>query len=286
MNRLRTYHLAVIGCGTVGVAVTRELTHAPTAPGIGCLTLVDGADIREVNAITCPEYAGHAGRPKSLRLAELGAEWLQRNLPIRWLRAKVEALPWEQVIASPSAGDRGTLTVVIIGLDDWDSRLIVVEELRRFAPLAGGPVLAIQCGLDRDQAQVAVFGTSWDDPCPACGLSLLPSTEPCVALDAEGRLLRGALRREAHAAAALVAEIVAACLNGPHGLQAWVNTKTSLLAKPPGSDTFLRSTHLGRHQPLCLGPHSPNGPLRWDPASVALRRAGAGRKEESNVISG
>ena len=265
MSNHDAYHLAIVGCGTAGVACVRELTQAPTAPRIGSFTLVDRSDIREVNANTCPEYAGHAGRPKSLRLAELAAQWLGRKVPIRWLRASVEALPWQQLIASTGAeGHRGVGPMIAVaGLDDWESRLCLIEELRRAAPLAGRPIVAIQCGLDRNEAQVSVFGMVWSDPCPACGLNVLPETEPCTG--------RGDLQREARAAAALVSEIVAAFLSGPGASQAWLNTKTNLVVAKDGGDGFRRLTHFGRRQPGCLGPHSPNGPLRWDPASCALR---------------
>ncbi len=277
MSTENTYHLAIFGCGTVGVACTRELAQAPTAACIGALTAVDRADIREVNAITCPEYAGHPGRPKSLRLAELAAGWLGRKVPTRWLKASVEALPWPQVIASTGAeGHRGVGPMIAVaGLDDWEARVTLIEELRRAAPLAGRPIVAIQCGLDRGQAQVAVFGMAWSDPCPACGLNVLPETEPCTSLDPQGLLARGDLQREARAAAAIVSEIVAALLDGPGASQAWLNTKTNLVAAQDGGGDFRRLTHFARHQPGCLGPHSANGPLRWDLRSSALGQTGA-----------
>lgn len=260
MSQHHAYHLLVAGCGTVGLACTSELAKTDSAPGIASLTLVDRCDIREPNAITCPPYAGHVGRPKSQRLAELASEWLPRSAPIRWLRASVETMPWPQLLAS--LGD-GAPLIAVAGLDDWDSRVTLVADLRRAAAEATMHAAIIQCGLDRGQAQVAVFSADWSDPCPACGLNVLPEPDACVAYDAAGQLLRGDLQREARAAAQLVAEIVADLLRPSAAGRGWTNTKTNLTAEAGGANGFRRFTHTARRQPGCLGPHSPVGPLRW-----------------------
>lgn len=192
-------------------------------------------------------------------------------------------------VPNPAFSSGGAM-IALIGLDDWDSRLCAIEDLRRVASeapagarLAGA--LAIQVGLERGQAQVSVFGPLWDDPCPACGLSVLPRKEPCVALDGEGRLLRGDLQREARAAALLVREIVADCLTAGTISPQWVNTKTNLWAAE-GAEDFQRLTHRGRRCPSCLGPHSPNTPLRWDVPSPAgaARDATAGHRARAAPI--
>ena len=318
------WHLLTFGCGTAGLACVRALAVSPMAASLASATLIDKSLIRDRNSITCAEYAGHEARPKNERLRELTEAWTGGRVPVLSVQGSVEAFDWQSAVrrtrglgrdGQPKVSEgiaddflgyfAGETIIALIGLDDWDSRLTVVRDLRRAASAAPPSFLAIQVGLERDEAQVSVFGPRWDDPCPACGLFLLPTKEPCVLWRADGTLVRGDLQREAHAAAALVCDVVAdhlleqsadgrkqspgktqgeptdssaACPNCrlpaascrlplPTGPapSRWTNAKTNLLAISPGSAEFRRVTRVRTRMAGCLGAHEAPCPHRWEP---------------------
>jgi hypothetical protein len=261
------WDLNVTGCGTAGFWTVLGLMSSPAARHLRRAVFIDHAAIQPHNAVTCPLYAGFASRPKSLRLQELAVRSIGRPIETQAIVAPVEGLDWQQLGAWPT-GQAGRPCIVLVGLDDWQSRLIVAEDMRYHAAAAGRSAVMIQVGLDRDQAQVCVYGSAYGDPCPACGVLSLPGREPCVVYLAGNKLLRGNLRCEARAAARLVRKIVCGLVQPGPGEGAWVNTKTNLCARrsrPAGGPAFERLTRTRRMTPGCLGPHSPHGPVRWDP---------------------
>jgi len=255
------WNLVAAGCGTVNLACVRELARGAAAEGLDSVTLIDPAAIREVNAITCPEYAGSEGTHKVERLAELLHRWHEGST-VEALPKDVEDVDWKGLLAPGDAsGPTARPVVVLIGLDDWQSRLHVIEDLRHAAQ-GRSEILPVQAAVERDQAQVTVFGNRWQDACPACGLLELPASEPCALYSDEGQLVRGDLQREARAAAELVAEIVADHLAANGAPCTWARTKTNLHAVRPGSRRFKRHTRPRVGLSGCLGPHSEATPLR------------------------
>jgi hypothetical protein len=261
VSPIKRWSLVVAGCGTVSLASMRALARAGALGAFDTVGLIDPAVIRDVNAHTCPEYAGHRGKYKVARLAELMREWCG-ELNVTLFAEDVEDVDWKGLVKRPEGkSDPARPVVVLIGLDDWQSRMHVIEDLRHAAP--GRPDVApVQVGVERDQAQVTVFGNRWLDACPACGLLELPASEPCTVFSSEGQLVRGDLQREALSAAELVAEIVVGLLAAGESACSWVGTKTNLHAISPGSRQFTR--HMRRRMRVdgCLGPHSTATPMR------------------------
>lgn len=259
MSNPQGWSVTVCGCGTVGYAVAHEVAHEVAShrtEGLRRVTLVDKALVRENSLITCPRYAGNVGLSKSAVLAELVRRLLPSGVAIDALVQEVESLEWPPLLA-----DARGLPIVVVGLDDWNGRVAVVEDIRQAAPWLRVPPVIVQVGLDLGAASVCVFGPAWDDACPACGLAALPQEASCVAFTDSGCLLRGDLQPEARAAARLVAEIIAGCVAGrpadwPPG------TKMNLVADAGGA--FRRMTRRRARVPGCLGPHSPDVPERWD----------------------
>jgi hypothetical protein len=251
----------VVGCGTANLASVRALARSPLAERLDEASLIDPAAIREHNAVTCPEYAGDQGKPKVERLAELARAWFAAAT-VNTLARDAEDVDWNTLLPPNGAvAAPAGRVVVLIGLDDWESRLHVIESLRHAA--AGSKrILPVQVALERDQAQVTVFGNRWEDACPGCGLFSLPRNEPCWLLGADGEPARGDLQREARAAGALVAEIVTDHLAAERTGCSWVGTKTNLHAARPGSGRFARHTRARARMASCYGPHSPATPLR------------------------
>jgi len=261
VKQIERWSLVAAGCGTVNLASMKALARADVAAAFDTVGLIDPAVIRDVNAHTCPEYAGYTGKYKVARLAELLREWCGRwNVTL--FAEDVEDVDWKRLLRQPEAESESPRpTIVLIGLDDWQSRLHVIEDLRHAAP--GSPdVVPVQIAVERDQAQVTVFGNRWLDACPACGLLELPASEPCALFSSEGRLVRGDLQREALQAAELVAEIVAELL-APGRLGVWVGTKTNLHATP-GGRRFTRHVRQRTHVDGCLGPHGTATPMRLE----------------------
>jgi molybdopterin/thiamine biosynthesis adenylyltransferase len=255
--------LIFAGGGTVGCGVLEEVAASPAAEAVASVTAADRAPIRPENAVTCPHYAGHVGRAKAERLAELAREWLPGR-PARSVVSAVEDLDWSRLLgASPDARD-----VVVVGLDDWNARLAVAEDLRA----SDREVLVAQVGLERGSAQVFVTGNDPRDPCPACGLLVLPGSEPCVAYGAEGDLVRGDLRREVAAAGEVVAEVIAdLARNGESGSRR--SGKTYLFLD--GNGGVRRRTRRAAMRDGCPGPHAGAPPVRWDHlAALGGRREG------------
>jgi len=249
--------LVALGCGTANYEVVRQLPGSPAAAGLVRVTLCDKGTVEPNNAVTCPDYADHVGRFKCDCLANL----VRPRLPgpaIQAIAGLVEQIEWPQILHAPASGGR-PWTFVIVGLDEWPSRLVVADDLRRFS--TRGRIVLVQIGLDKDQAQVCVYGSRWTDPCPACGLGALPMSEPCVVYQG-GELRRGTLRREATAAGQWVHRILAEQLGLVRPTRNWINTKTNLAATRPGSDDFDPLTRTCRRQPGCLGPHAPGADAR------------------------
>lgn len=253
------WRLLACGCGTASYWVIDMLGRRGLLGGVAHVALCDRAEIREQNAVTCPQYT-EVGRLKCDRLAELTRPWLPAETAVETIYGNVEQIPWQSHLPATDE-PREQETIVLVGLDCWDSRLAVAEDLRRYC--GRGRTTMIQVGLDRGQAGVAVFGCRFADPCPACGLGTLPESEPCVVLGANHELLRGNLHSEAAAAADVVRQVVADILAGRWG--DWVNTKTNLVAaQPSGGGRYRRFTRRRRRVAGCLGPHSPATPIRWD----------------------
>ena len=258
---VQPWSLIVVGCGTANLACVRALARSESAKGLDRATLIDPAPVRAVNADTCPEYAGRAGEPKVERLAELIGEWFPAARTTR-LDRDVEDVDWRNVLELNGAGGAAAKPrVTLIGLDDWGSRLHVVESIRH-AAAGSRAILPVQVAVERDQAQVTVFGNRWQDACPGCGLFSLPGNEPCRLLGADGELVRGDLQGEAVAAGELVVQIVADHLAAAGTASSWVGTKTNLHAARPGSRRFERHTRPRVRVESCLGPHCPTTPIR------------------------
>lgn len=245
--------LHFFGCGTASYAVARALAEAEKPPQ--SITFIDKAVIRENNAITCQLYAGRTGEPKADRLAGLMRQWLP-GTGVRSIVDCVENAAWWEILQEDAA-DPDAMPLAVIGLDDWDSRMTVIEDLRQLATiLPRSPrIPAVQVALERDQAQVCVFGSDWADPCPACGLLSLPAPQPCVLFDGSGQLVRGNLRREADAAAGLAVRIVSHLVKRVgQNANRWLNTKTNLIATPGGLE-FRTATRSTTRMAGCIGPH-------------------------------
>jgi hypothetical protein len=253
--------LVLCGCGTVGYWTAATLLGSGRAAGLAHVAAIDQAVIRAPNAITCPLYRGHAGRPKAARLAEMIRGW-RPALPVAGMVAAVEQLEWPRLAALQRRAGAARI-VVVVGLDRWQSRLTLVSDLReQTAGSAGGAVVA-QVGIDRGRASLGVFGDRYDDPCPACGLSVLPETEPCTALDGRGRLQRGNLHKEARAAARWLRRLLGDCREELRPRR-WINTKTVLTADRGAAGGFRADRHGCRAVPGCGGPHGPAAPVRLD----------------------
>ena len=261
MKPVERWSLVAAGCGTVNLACVRALAQAPIAEALDGASLIDPAVIRELNALTCPEYAGHRDQYKVERLAELVRAW-RGELPITLSAQDVEDVDWKGLLEVQVEGRAAArLIVVLIGLDNWQSRLNVIEDLRH---TGSAEVLPIQVSVERDQAQVAVFGNRWADACPACPMAFVPPSETCTLFSPEGELVRGDLQREARAAAELVTRIVTDQLAANGTASSWVATKTNLHAERPGSRRFNLYTRTRIHMDNCNGPHSAATPIRWD----------------------
>lgn len=285
VTQVNRWSLLAVGCGTANLACARAIASTAVAGGLRWVGLVDPSAIRELNAVTCPEYAGHAGRPKVERLAELIREWCAPPT-VAVFRHYLEEVDWRQVFEAGSfdaehgGGPLAGPLVVLVGLDDWGSRLRLVEQLRHAAPRRPA-ILAVQVAVDRDEAQVTVLGNRWEDACPACGIFPLPESEPCLLLGQGGRPVRGDLDRESRAAATLVAEIVADYVAAGGTGCAWVGRKTNLHAESPGGRRFARRTRRRARVAGCMGPHATATPMRPDELLGAYALTGEGSTEPS-----
>ena len=277
----------VLGAGTVGFWLTRTIFssaaafpkrgEAALAVRINHLLICDRARIGATSGVTCPDYAGEEvrGAWKCERLGELVGEWCGRSGPaVETFAGAVEDLGWDRLAPASPGPDGGVhapggMLLVFVGLDRWSSWLAAVEDSRRFAARFER-VLLVQIGLDRGQASLAVLGSEWEDPCPACGLAYLPDPESCVAYTTDRRLLRGNLHAEACAAAEVAVEIAGAFLDGDEELR---NRKMYLFQRPAvysGGEPersrlgFQRFQIPARRFAECCGPHSPHTPLRWE----------------------
>ncbi len=250
--------LILLGAGTVGYRCLEAVAESPVGRLVKRLIICDHAGIRQANATTCPLYAAHVGEAKCNRLSALALDWFGDSRPrITTQPCRVESLKWDSLL-SPSGDGGRRCEIVLVGLDDWGSRLVACEDIRAHAAsrAAAGPTL-VQIGLDRGQASIAVFGSAYADPCPACGKRTLPVSEPCVVLAERGGLLRGDLRNEAVAAARQFS-MIAEDLASPQ--PRWLNRKANLVIRADRCDVFSRPAE---RQGTCFGPHAPVGPIRW-----------------------
>jgi hypothetical protein len=253
--------LVVCGCGTANYWIVYTLVRSGCSEGLARLILCDSALIRKKNEITCPAYK-HAGRPKSYMLTELVQQWLSTRVDIRAMHGCVEQIQWEYIL-KPEEVAQGHKLIVVAGLDRWTSRMVLAEDLRHYKSRTLADPLLIQVGLDRRQASVAVFGCSFSDPCPACGLGSLPDPEPCVVVTAEEKLLRGNLHSEASAAAVLVRQIISDHIRVKCP-SVWINTKSNLTKSSSDKQKYDRFTRSSQMVPGCYGPHKAATPIRWD----------------------
>jgi hypothetical protein len=244
------YDLVVTGVGTVGSAVALALARGAAAPRR--MVLVDGADIKPESGITCPIYRGRSGpKARVLRDELLGSG---RGIEVHARVQRVQDLEGEGLFR------RETRAVVVMALDDHRARLHVVERIREFLKkrrVAG--VLIVEAAVDRGLGQVAAYGTRHRDPCPACGLLVLPESEKCVAWS-RGRLVRGTLRREAAAVAATAEKVVRGFLRSGPGSR-WVNSQTIIELKR--GKVSRRTWFQRRRVEGCFGPHFAAAPIDW-----------------------
>jgi len=258
----RHYRLVMAGTGTLGLAAARALFHGPFELWPREVLAIDCGSIEEHNAITYHEYARYLGWRKALAAEDLIRVWTGGRVRTGVFDGYVEDMAWKPWLLS---GEPGELLVALAGLDDFQSRICLVQDLREAA--AGQPreVIHVQVGLARNMGVVSTFGNRLEDPCPACFLPHLPAREPCVVFGEGGRLLRGDLQREARACAELVAQIVGGCLCGRIGRR--INRKTVLTASVNG---FRRKTRRRRRMPGCYGAHYRATPIRWDEVPLPL----------------
>jgi hypothetical protein len=251
-------HLIVMGCGTVGYSILSAFLLAPLAQKLSRVTLIDQGHVRPHNAITCPGYTDFNGLSKPAALLGVCADRLPPNLDVDLYCRSVEDLDWTTLLnRCSSAGRDDGPVLVVMGLDDWQSRLCVIEALRGAQTRVTARITAVQVGLDRGEAQVSIFGNRWEDPCPACGLSVLPSSEPCVVNAGDG-LVRGDLKAEARVATGEVMRLAALVLADEEDL--WVNTKINLVSANAAMQ-FVRYRRARHSMNRCVGPHASETPL-------------------------
>ena len=242
-----------VGVGTAGLRAGLHWASHLEELEVVSAAAVDHDCIEAKNALTCPEYRGFEGSPKAEAFALLTHR--QCGVRPRPVTARVETVDWSQLVTPE------LLTVVVAGLDVWESRLELCQRLR---DLEAGDTVLVSIGLDRGLASVAVLGCDYAHPCEACGLPALGGPEPCAAHDADGRLVRGSLRAEAQAAAELVLDIarLAGGAVRPAGAPAshlqrlWLNTRTVLVLEGGGSRAR-RYTRRIDAVDGCFGPHYP-----------------------------
>jgi hypothetical protein len=255
---LRDLLLLVIGCGTAGYHNTRVLGLTKRiAARTAQIIFVDRADIREhFNELTCTKYAGHDGRGKEARLAELARRWFGKEVMVKTSHCDAEDFDFTGLLAPP-ADKRITKIYALLGLDCWEARIAVVRALRFAGSAIAADVLVIQTAFDRGEAQVKVLGNGWNSPCVVCPLATLPKEQSCIIFqhalkDGGTELLRGDLRCEARSAAAMVRRVVLAELRG---INRYRNTKMNLLLQADGK--IQRVVRRLRRTKNCWGPHNP-----------------------------
>jgi hypothetical protein len=193
---------------------------------------------------------------KAPAAADLIAEWTRGAVSTDTFDDELERMNWESWIGS---GRPGELLAVWAGIDDFQSRLCLTQDLRGSAGTTQAELIHIQIGLGRDMGVVSTFSNRWQDACPVCYLPRWPGREPCLVFSEEGEPARGDLLREARVCADWAAQVIRGCLED--GIGPWVNQKTSFTFA--GSDWRQNTRH--RHRmPDCHGPHQPAVPIRWD----------------------
>jgi hypothetical protein len=254
--KAQPWNLVFAGAGTVGHACANALCRSPLAAGLNTATALDHDCVEPRNLVSCPGYEPFVGWHKARALMRL----MGHNLPpgarprLRAVPRRVEDVDWSELLPAdcPSA--------VVMGLDSWSARLRTLEGIRS-ANDDGRPAITVSGGIDRARAAVTVYGSGWDDACPACGLASLPDSEPCILLSRQGTLVRGDLRQEAAAVAERIIAILADMLAGRGD---WIDAKVNLDI----NDSGVTESRVRRCRSAdCLGPHSANGPLRWDAAA-------------------
>jgi len=300
----KTWTMHVLGCGTAAywlVMMLVDLIRSSLPSGTGDLdrlrriTFTDVARVRQHNRITCPGYRRSLwGQLKCIALAGLIRARLPASVILESYPIAVEELDWARLLPAQDLR-RGEDTVIAILLDNWDSRLVALQDVRQrvaeVCPEAAEHVLMVTVGLDKGAAQVCTFTADRRDHCPLCWLPSLPMPEPCAVFDAQKRLLRGNLHRESQAAAKLVLQMIGDHRRRSERPSPWPNTNSHVLlpsAEAPGGSV---ETRPGRRMPGCAGPHSASVPVRWDhvlPSLDAFRRGHDGRLSlrESSVLSG
>ena len=124
---------------------------------------------------------GHEGRPKADCLRNRISTILGRSVAGGAYHEFVENVDWKRLwVFNPK--EQPDFIFVIMGLDCWSSRVCAMSDIRRAARRGHAKVLVIQAARECGQAQVSVFGNSWEDYCVVCGLLCFPTTEPCRVL--------------------------------------------------------------------------------------------------------
>jgi hypothetical protein len=259
---MTTLHLLALGCGTVGHHnVEALLGDSSVAAAVTRFDAVDCKRVSERNGYTVPWLRGREGESKAACLRQRAAVLAGRPLAGATHDECVESLDWNRLLdAGNQDAPADRMIIVLIGLDNWSSKVSAVSDVRQAAAATGREVLIVQAAVDRGQAQVGVFGSRWDAACPACGILGLPSTEPCVVFREGGRLLRGDLGREAGAAAAEVLAVVKDCL-ATGETSRWPDRKINLVSDD-GGQGFTKFMRVRPMVPGCWGPHSSDTPMR------------------------
>ena len=262
MKRSTLYRLVMAGAGTANLAAARALFRAPFGLWPSEVLVIECGSIEKHNAITCREYAPCVGRRKGPVCVDLIRGWTGGRVRTGLFDGLVEDMDWEPWLLS---GEPGELLVASAGLDDFQSRLCLVQDLRGLAAEHRGEVIHLQIGLARNMGVVSTFGNRLEDPCPACFLPQLPAREPCAVFGEDGSLVRGDLQREARACADVAVRVIRGCLRGR--VDRWINRKTSLTASDTG---FRRNTRRRQRMPGCYGAHHPTTPIRWDRRDLSV----------------
>jgi len=256
---MNTYRIEILGSGIVNYYISEALfTNSFVASRV---VGIDTFDAKRVGSFSIlpPWFRGHKGEPKAVCLRNRALEFLGRPISGSAYHQFVENIDWKSLWTfNPDSEPK--FIFVVMGLDCWSSRVSAMSDIRQAAGAVCADVLVIQAALEQRQAQVSVFGNSWEDHCVVCGLLAIPTTEPCRVLRTGGRLLRGDLCCEAAAAAAQVLTVINDCLTMGN-FERWRNTKINLVAQPMTGKyeiTIRKRTRVLQ----CWGPHTNDAPMR------------------------
>jgi hypothetical protein len=259
---MKTCRFEILGAGVVNHHISEALfSNELVASSVLGIDVFDAKLVRPSPVL--PFWLrGYGSRPKAVCLGDRISAILGRPIPGKAYRQFVENVDWQHLWTF-NAGGKPDFIFVLMGLDCWPSRVSAMSDIRQAGSRVDSEILVIQAAVDKEQAQVSVFGNSLsDDPCAACGLLSLPASEPCLVLRECGRLLRGTLRSEASAAAAQVLTVIIDCLTTGNSTR-WRNTKINLTACP-GAGRYETTVRKRTRVPGCWGPHTADAPMRQE----------------------